>query len=570
MADLSKVKVGTTYYNLKDAAARESIAANASAIDAEVSRATGVESGLDTRITNLEARGRFLSNYNVGTGLPTTYPEVPSSQSTYTYTFKSGDYYIVGSVPASGTKYMPDGAAITYDASKDPKWTVGKKETTDTISVGDQFVFDGTNWVHIAAAKDVAWGSIVGTLSNQTDLQAALDAKADSDDLGALAYKASATGSTTLSTVDSITMKKSTVAGDATVTFADATATLTKADYTPAGTVSGKTTAAGTVAVVLNDATAEGSITYGSYTPAGTIAATATGSFSALKSATFQADDDGVQIEGTISKPDITVTPTTQSVIQAVSAAAVLPTFSEGTFSAGDVTFGTFNGGSATVVDTTKFSGGSLASATTDTFASEGIVASVNAEAKESDPDYECLVFSTAATASAVTAQGAFTAAAIESGFYTAGAAATWTGSSYTAPSKAADTFTQGSAATFSTVEVVKSATAALAETPAFTGGKYKVATQADTALKEVAFAGTSADIKATKVEYLKQGVSSATFTGTEAAITASFSGSTAASILTTGVTYSKADASAAFSVDVTPEVSAITSSAKTIEITVS
>ena len=59
--------------------------------------------------------------------------------------------------------------------------------------------------------------------------------------LGAMAYADKANGSTTLETVDSITMNPVTVAGNATVTTKAADATLTKGDFTPAGTVSAPT-----------------------------------------------------------------------------------------------------------------------------------------------------------------------------------------------------------------------------------------------------------------------------------------------------------------------------------------
>ena len=63
-----------------------------------------------------------------------------------------------------------------------------------------------------------------------TELQTALK-------LGAMAYADKASGSGTVQTIDSITMKPVTVAGNAAVTSKAADATLTKANYTPAGTI---------------------------------------------------------------------------------------------------------------------------------------------------------------------------------------------------------------------------------------------------------------------------------------------------------------------------------------------
>jgi len=364
-------------------------------------------------------------------------------------------------------------------------------------------------------------------------------------------------------------MKELTVSGNAAVTNADASAVLTKGDYTPAGSVTGKTTAAGTVAVSLKDAAtkAEADITYSSYTPAGTI--TTTESFSALKSATFaeatSSTAGAVQIEGTNSKPGITVTASTVNVLSSIKDAAVLPTFSEGAFTAA-----TWTGSSFTPCSWTgsTYSAPTLGTASTDLFCNEGITASVNISASVGDDDFEVLTFANASKATAVTAQGSFSAGSFAFGTYTPASLAFGT---FNGGSKAADTFTAGSAMTFNSADVLKEGTsAALDNAPVFTGKYYVNNTTADTALKAVGFSGTAADIKVTKVEYLKQEVSAATFTGSEASISASFSGSTAASILTTGVTYKKADASAAFSIKVTPEVSALVSSAKDINITVS
>ena len=53
---------------------------------------------------------------------------------------------------------------------------------------GKQYARKNGAWVEVEQGI-TNWGSIVGTLSNQSDLQAALDEKADSYDLGSLAYQ---------------------------------------------------------------------------------------------------------------------------------------------------------------------------------------------------------------------------------------------------------------------------------------------------------------------------------------------------------------------------------------------
>jgi len=55
--------------------------------------------------------------------------------------------------------------------------------TTGAIGVwysddtGDTEIWDGSGWNVVGGGAGVAWGAITGTLSSQTDLQAALDAK---------------------------------------------------------------------------------------------------------------------------------------------------------------------------------------------------------------------------------------------------------------------------------------------------------------------------------------------------------------------------------------------------------
>ena len=107
-----------------------------------------------------------------------------------------------------------------------------------------------------------------------------------------------------------------------------------------------------------------------------------------------------------------------------------------------------------------------------------------------------------------------------------------------------------------------------MANAPVFTGKRYSVSTTSDTALKDVAFTATNSATIVNKVEYVKPEIDSATFSGTAA--TLGFAGTESVDVLVTGVSYDKADATAAFSVAVTPETDVITKTAKTVEIEVS
>lgn len=270
------------------------------------------------------------------------------------------------------------------------------------------------------------------------ELQAALN-------LGAMAYADKANGSTTLETVDSITMNPVTVAGNATVTSKAADATLTKGDFTPAGTVS-----APTVSLTSTEKTFATGLTGG-------------------KAASFT--------EG------------------AFTPAA----FQDGFYTAG--TEATWTG--------KEYVAPSLGNATTGKFASEGVVATVG-----TGDDAETLIFTNAGTADAVTAQGAFNAGTVNFGIFKPGKATIIDTTKFSGGSKAKDTFSANVLQTVET-DTVNDVTAATATAPTFTGTKSE-------------------------------------------------------GVLVTGVSYEKADATAAFSVDVTPETKEIKKTAKTIEIEVS
>lgn len=263
--------------------------------------------------------------------------------------------------------------------------------------------------------------------------------------LGAMAYADKANGSTTLETVDSITMKPVTVAGNATVTTKAADATLTKGDFTPAGTV---------------------------------------------------------------SAPAIDLTSTEKTFVTGLTGGKAA-SFTEGAFTPAAFQEGFYTAGAIATWTGKEYVAPTMGNATTGQFASEGIVATVG-----TGEDSETLIFSAASKADAVTAQGEFNAGNVNFGTFDGGRATVIDISKFSGGSKAKDTF---SANVLQTVETgtVNDVTAATATAPTFTGTKSE-------------------------------------------------------GILVTGVSYDKADATAAFSVNVTPETQAITKTAKTIEIEVS
>lgn len=123
---------------------------------------------LQDQIDNLNARGRFLALWNCATGLAQSNP--PESP----YTYKTGDYFIVGTVASgSGTNYRPNGATYTTGVAST---TV---ETAE-VSVDDVYYYDGTNWrLQTNTQKTLSFANIAGDPYDNTALAGALNEKQD-------------------------------------------------------------------------------------------------------------------------------------------------------------------------------------------------------------------------------------------------------------------------------------------------------------------------------------------------------------------------------------------------------
>ena len=130
----------------------------------ELGYLSGTTSNIQDQIDNLEARGRFLSVWNSTTGLPETNP------GTLPFVYKTGDYYIVGTVGA--TNYKPTGSTYTGTASSTTE--------TQTVAANDVYYYDGTNWIlQVNSQREVTFASITGQPSDNTNLNNALNLKAD-------------------------------------------------------------------------------------------------------------------------------------------------------------------------------------------------------------------------------------------------------------------------------------------------------------------------------------------------------------------------------------------------------
>lgn len=433
MADISKIKLanGTTV-DIKDAGGRANVttllgghalealgAAAWKAVAANISGeglvdASVVKAYVDSQVGQIHNFDVVIDAAGTGAG-----PSVAASADTM---YK---IYLVPSEDAAAGSYVE---YITIRSGEASAYTYAWEAIGNTKMNLSGYVSTSTTIATIKLDHNIT----------VAELQTALN-------LGAMAYADKANGSTTLETVDSITMNPVTVAGNATVTSKAADATLTKGDFTPAGTV---------------------------------------------------------------SAPTIDLTSTEKTFATGLTGGKAA-SFTEGAFTPAAFQDGFYTAGAAATWTGKEYVAPTMGNATTGKFASEGVVATVG-----TGDDAETLIFTAAGTADAVTAQGEFNAGNVNFGTFDGGKATVIDTTKFSGGSKAKDTF---SANVLQTVETgtVNDVTAATATAPTFTGTKSE-------------------------------------------------------GVLVTGVSYEKADATAAFSVDVTPETKEIKKSAKTIEIEVS
>ena len=553
--DISKIKLANgTIVTIKDAQGRDNVtkllgghvlealgAAAWKAVAAEVNgggadlpTAEAVKSYVDSAVGKVHNFDVVIDPAGTANG-----PSVTASADTM---YK---IYMVADEGASAGFYVE---WITIRSSAEGAYTYAWEKIGSTKTDLTGYVSKETTIAGIALDKNIS----------VADLQKALG-------LGAMAYADKASGSGTVQTIDSITMKEVTVAGNAAVTSKVADATLTKGNYTPAGSITGKAISGGSISVTLKDSATktEAVLSTSEFTPTGTIAAKAGGSFSALKSATLgEVAEGGVLIEGEISAPAISLTAADKTFATGLTGGKVA-SFTEGAFTPAAFQKGFYTAGRAATWTGASYDAPTMGEATTGKFASEGIVATVGSGA-----DDETLIFSAAGTADAVTAQGTFNAGNVSFGTFNGGSATVIDTTKFFGGSKAEDNFVANELQTATTGKVSEVSAAALANAPVFTGKRYSVSTTSDTALKDVAFTATNSATIVDKVEYVKPEIDAATFTGTAA--TLGFAGTEVVDALVTGVKYDKADATAAFSVAVTPETDVITKTSKTVEIEVS
>lgn len=475
---LSKVKIGGTYYYLKDADVRAIL----DAINANVYEKLKLDLGV-------------IKDGNKQNGLA-----VVSDIKAYVDEMKEIAFDVVkvdAAVVASAT-------AEKYNLYRNSIVLVENQGAAAGSCIEYVIIKDGEasyKWEQIGTTKVDLTDYVEKTLTIAgIDLQDNITAAELQNALGLkkLAYKDSAKG--TISTADSATLNY-TPAGEVNVTLKQTEkAVASTGKFTPAGSITGSAISGGSIEVTLKDAAvaSDVSLTKGDYTPAGTISKPAI----TLSKGAAQAVITGVASAGTA--------PSLGSGFYTAGTAA---SFTPGAFTPASLGAGFYTAGKAASYSHSGFEGGSLGAASKASFATEGIKATVGTAGE----DAECLIFSAATTSDAVTEQGQFTAAVYGTDTFDGGSATVIDTSKFNGGSKAADkfvpntpaainvaAFNAGAMPTFNegSVEVIESA--ALAAAPTFTGTKAE-------------------NILVTGATYVKQVVNAATFEGTAA--TLGFSG---------------------------------------------
>ena len=265
---LSKFKVGTDVYYLKDAEARAHL-------DAELAKLGSAAYRTASDVV-VEGSDNLVSAKAVATYLETTMADVAKA-------------LVFQGVADEGSDFENNNVLVGGE-----KLNAGKGDVV--ISGTKEYVFDGSKWIELgdeglylsqaeAAAKYVAKTFTIAGIDMADSITA--DELKTALGLGALAYKDSASGSITV--VTAVNDATYTPAGSVEVTLGHTSTAMTSAGtYTPVGNVTGNVTAAGSVSIAKND--------------------------------------NGTQISGSVSAPTITVTPATTQV-QHIDSLGTLPSY---------------------------------------------------------------------------------------------------------------------------------------------------------------------------------------------------------------------------------------------------
>lgn len=524
MADLSKVSVLGSTYNLKDAKGREDLAALIASL-------------------GTAAYEDVLSNIEAGEGKIVDAATIKAYVDAQVGAIHKFDVVVADELPDASAETMYKLYLIPKAGSEQKN----VKEEWITIRLGTEGAYT-YQWEKIGDTAIDLSGYVQKTQTiagidlqdniTVAELQGALE-------LGALAYLDE--GSVTISTADSFTMNSYTPSGDVTLnafTQTPTAASITaKSDFTPAGTITGDAIKDGSISVSVKDAdtASEASLTYSAYTPAGSVTLA-------------KANDGSFQVSGTINKPAVNVDDSAKAeVVTSLKAGSVdAASFTEGEFTPASISEGFFSAGSQASYEHTGFDGGSFSKGTAVQAAIEGVVASVG-----TGSDAETLILSAAQKDNVMDFDASFTAATYGTDTFVANTLPSIDVSKFDGGSKDADTFSANKLPVVDgTANAVTAVSAELAAAPEFTGDKFAPA-----------FSGTEvAEMKVTKATYLKQEIDEATFTGTAA--TLGFSGTKVEELIPSTIQYDKATANgASFSGDAEVLTGTLNKTDKTVEV---
>lgn len=363
MANLSKVNVLGTEYDLKDASARSNFANLLGSHALEALGTAAWQNVVGTMTGDGIANAATVKNY-VDTQVSTIhnfdvviYTTLPTADEAH--------MYILGLVADASSEAGSYLEYIVVRSGSVGSYTYAWEQIGSTKTDLSDYVKKTTT---------IAGVDLQDNITN-AEMQNALGLKT-------LAHKSSA--EVTYAKADGISIDSYTPEGTVSLNNLKQTSTaavLTKGNYTPAGSITGSAIDGGSIEVTLKNATAQSSaaLAFEGYTPTGNI--------------TFSGKEMNVH----------------------KTSANIKPVTSVGTMTTLDLT--KFNGGAAATWTGANYVAPSLGAASNASFANEGIVASV-------DGTNETLVFGNANTAKALTAQGTFSAGSVDFGTFNGGSAA--------------------------------------------------------------------------------------------------------------------------------------------------
>lgn len=266
MALLSKINIGGTIYDIKDAQAR-----------AAIEKLTGGVNSLGSA-----SEKDFANEVVAGDALPTN-DAVIKYVGEQIADINSFEYEVVEELPVASAKTMfkiyllADAEGANPDAYEE--WI--------TIKTGDAYSFEKIGDTNIGLNGYVPTTRTVAGLALSDDISA--DALKAALGLGALAYKNNITGS--VECVTAVGDIDYTPAGEVSVALKHTdVAMASSGKFTPAGNVSGTTKAAGEIAVGLGYDASPATLTKSDYTPAGKVTVALSGNtFNTIDSVGSQA-----------------------------------------------------------------------------------------------------------------------------------------------------------------------------------------------------------------------------------------------------------------------------------------